>query len=262
MTNLEEQIYQIISASNGIKGADIAAKIGEEKRIVNSNLANSAALKAVVYQDENYRWHVRSKNSDKKSVTVNVPTPDKDLRNLCNYYLSCLALEKYNSVSQWLTSWYDLQYAVLNGLIIDDEKDIEAKNLLSRINSDRDSKAYLGYPVQIYTIHSANGEHKRIAPIFLFPVDYTAGKVEISWSPAINKEIVERYGYAGPDAVAIESNNLKTELGINDPDVDIDVDELVLRLIQIRQWDWAEKIDPYNIPQATKLDDLRDEACR
>ncbi len=60
MNSIETQIYQIISASNGIKGADIASKIGIEKKTVNSLLSNSAALKAVVFQDENYKWHART----------------------------------------------------------------------------------------------------------------------------------------------------------------------------------------------------------
>ena len=63
MTSLEAQIFQIISDANGIKGAEIAAKIGIERKTVNSTLANSVALKAVVYQDESYRWHTRNKNS-------------------------------------------------------------------------------------------------------------------------------------------------------------------------------------------------------
>ena len=129
MTSIETQIYQIISAANGIKGSDIAAKIGIEKKNVNSTLANSAALKAVVYQDENYRWHARNANAALRMGTVvNAPAPDKDLSNLCNYYLNCLALESSSSVSQFLTSRYSLQYAVLNGLEVDDYNDAEAKN--------------------------------------------------------------------------------------------------------------------------------------
>lgn len=259
MTSLEAQIFQIISGANGIKGAEIAAKIGIEKKTINSTLANSVALKAVVYQDESYRWHTRNKNSAKNSrATANVPVPDKDLHNLCNYYLNCLALEASSSVSQFLTSNFSLQYAVLNGLGIDDDRDLEAKNLLSKISSNRDAKAYLGYPVRIYTIHSTKGSFKKIAPIFLFPVDYMAGKVEISWLPAINMEVIKGYANAGSDALAVELVNLETELGLNEPDAEIDVDELVLRLKEIRQWDWAEKLDPYSIPRAAKLDNLED----
>ena len=259
MTSLETQIYQIISAANGIKGSDIAAKIGIEKKNVNSTLANSAALKAVVYQDENYRWHARNANAALRTGTVvNAPAPDKDLSNLCNYYLNCLALESSSSVSQFLTSRYSLQYAVLNGLEVDDYNDAEAKKLLNRIYSNRDSKAYLGYPVHIYTIHSAKGNFKRIAPVFLFPVEYSAGRIEISWLPAINMEIIKAYANGSSEALAVELVSLETELGMNEPDADIDVDELVLRLKEIRQWDWAEKIDPYSIPKAVKLDDLPD----
>lgn len=259
MNSLETQIYQIISLSNGIKGADIAEKLGVEKRMVNSTLAYSAALKAVVFQDKDYKWYTRVKSTSTSSQGgANVPVPDNALRNLCNYYLNCLALESCNSVSQFLTSQFSLRYAVLNGLEIDADNDKEAKTLLNRIGSNKDLRAYLGYPVRIFTIHSPKGIFRKVAPVFLFPVEYSAGKVDISWLPTINMEVIKGFANAGSDALAVELVSLETELGMNDPEAEIDVDELVLRLKDIRQWDWAENINPYSIPNASKLDDLQD----
>ena len=148
MNSLETQIYQIISASNGVKGVDIATKLGIDRKTVNSVLSNSAALKAVVCQDGNYKWHIISEQSMRTPVNNNVvPTPDKDLQSICKYYLNCLALESSSSVSQFLTSDFSLKYAVLNGLAIYDH-DASVLDLLTRISQNRDSKAYLGYPVK------------------------------------------------------------------------------------------------------------------
>ena len=258
MNSLETQIYQIISASNGVKGVDIATKLGIDRKTVNSVLSNSAALKAVVCQDGNYKWHIISEQSIRTPVNNNVvPTPDKDLQSICKYYLNCLALESSSSVSQFLTSDFSLKYAVLNGLAIYDH-DASVLDLLTRISQNRDSKAYLGYPVKIYTIHSVNGSFRKIAPVFLFPVEYTGGKIDISWVPSINMEVIKSYSIGGNDALSIDLVNLETELGMNKPDADIDVDELVLRLKDIRQWDWAENIDPYNIPFAADFSHLSD----
>lgn len=84
MTELETKIYQSISEWEGLKGADIASLIGEEKKTVNSILATSTALKALVYQDGNYKWHmIASRSSLQKAPSDEaVPEPDKDLKNI------------------------------------------------------------------------------------------------------------------------------------------------------------------------------------
>lgn len=261
MTDLENKIYQVITSANGIKGAEIATKLRLEKRDVNSTLSRSVALKALVRQDvATYKWYPISTEANANvRATTNAPIPDLDLKAICNYYLHCISLESSNSVSQFLTSDFALQYAVLNGLEIDPEQDRNALGLLNRINGNRDLKAYLGYPVQIYTIHSRNGaSYKKIAPVFMFPVDYSGGRVTITRVPSINMEILKHYTDNHSDALAIELVNLETELGMNTPDTDVEIDELVLRLKTIRQWDWAEEIDPYEIPPVAELDSFED----
>ena len=177
---------------------------------------------------------------------------------LCNYYLNCLSLESSSSVSQFLSSKYSLQYAVLNGLGIIPDSDQAALALLNKISNKRGSIAYLGYPIRIYTVYGKNGmAYQKIAPIFLFPVEYNAGNVVISWLPSINMEVLKGYCENNIDSLVIELVSLETELGMNTPDLEIEVDELVLRLKEIRQWDWNENIDPYNIPCATSLEDYQ-----
>jgi len=260
MTDLENRIYSAISsAKNGIKGSEIALQLGVEKKLVNSTLANSSALKAVVTQDNNYKWHLSVQSSRQNAVgSKNAPEPDNDLRAICNYYLSCLSLESSSSVSQYLVNQYGNSYAVLNGLCVDPVVDSEAIHLLNRISGNRDKKAYLGYPSRIYTFHGRSGLYKKIAPVFLFPVEYVGGQVEISSTPSINIEILKAYANNGSDALANELVQLEHELGMDQPDADIEIDELVYRLRDIRQWDWAELIDPYDIPPADDISDYDD----
>lgn len=165
--------------------------------------------------------------------------------------MNCLSLESSSSVSQFLTNNYSLKYAPLSGLEINPDNDHAALSLLNKISKNKDSKAYLGYPVSIYTIYSRDGaSYKRKAPVFLFPVDYSGGKATISWLPSVNIEVIKTYSENDVDALIFDLIILETALGMNSPDADIEVDELVLRLKEIRQWDWAEPIDPYSIPKA------------
>ncbi len=261
MKDLENKIYSAILNANGIKGSEIAANLGLEKKIINSTLSNSAALKALVHQDvATYKWFVISQPATPTGGHPSVvPTPDKDLKNICNYYLNCLSLESSSSVSQFLSSKYGLQYALLNGLEVNSDRDDEAVSLLNKINSNRNSKAYLGYPVRIYSIFSkAGAEYKKIAPIFLFPVEYSGGQVSINWMPSVNMEVLKGYTENNVDSLTVELVNLETELGMNSPEADIEADELVLRLKEIRHWDWAESIDPYKIPEAESITSFSD----
>ncbi|MDD2371130.1 MAG: AAA domain-containing protein [Firmicutes bacterium] len=253
MTDHENKIYSEIAKANGILGSEIAAHLGLEKRIVNSMLAKSTLLKALVKQESNYKWYLLSKKIP--TAGPDIPKPDKDLQNICNYYLNCLSLESSSSVSQFLTSKFALQYALLDGLKVDANIDKEAISLLNKINGNKNSKAYLGYPVRIYSIFGKEGtEYKKIAPIFLFPVEYSGGQVNISWIPSVNMDVLKAYNAENSiDSLTVELVNLETELGMNIPDAEIEKEDLVLRLIKIRQWDWAESIDPYNIPKTEDL---------
>ncbi len=258
MTELEKKIFEVIAKSNGIKGSQIANALQVEKKTVNSTLASSKELKALVKQDSEFKWHLITAAKGGNPAT-NVPQPDEDLKRLCNYYLQCITLESNSSVSQFLESKFDYEYAVLNGLGIDAKKDVSAIKLLNKIAADREKKAFLGYPVQIFTIRGKGGiSYKKIAPVFLFPVEYNAGNIEVSWVPTFNIEVLGRYAVGSKETLAKELVDLQTELGMNNPDIEIEVDELILRLVQLRSWEWAEKIDPYQIPKAGMLTDFEE----
>ena len=257
MTEFESKIYEVIASSNGIKGSEIASALQVDKKEVNSILSKSAALKALVRQDNDYRWHLIAAKKGTGEV-VNTPKPDDELHRLCNYYLQCISLESSGSVSQFLHSKYEASYIVLSDLKIEPQKDIAALNLLQKINANKDKRAYLGYPISIYTIHSNKGSFQKIAPVFLFPIEYNGGTVEISWVPCVNMEVIRGYCGGKGEALANELVNLETELGMNNPESVIEADELVLRLQQIRDWVWREDINPYCIPIAQTLSGFPD----
>lgn len=250
MTDLEKRIYQAIANGKGLKGSEIADKIGEDKKTVNSALAHSDALHALVVQDKNYRWSLKNKTfQDKKQQgKSNIPEPDTELHNLCNYYLNCLTLESSGTVSQYLTSQFDLKYAYVHDLEIDPQEDECAVKLLKNIGSDHNKKAYLGYPVRVFSFWGKNNTKlRKIAPVFLFPLSYEGGKIDISSVPSINMDVLRAFVGKGSDDLVVELINLENELGLDEPDVEVEIDELVLRLSEIRQWDYKEKIDPYAI---------------
>ena len=262
MNDFETQIYNVIASAYGVRGAEIAQQLGVERRTVNATLARSAALGAVVRQGPDYKWYLINNDTGNGAGGVapgTAPGPDGELQRLCKYYLNCISLESSSAVSQFLTSRFQLKYAVLNDLKINADVDSEALNLLNRIRGNRNVQAYLGYPVRIFTIYARDGgAYKKIAPVFLYQVDYTGGHVEISGIPSVNMEVLKAYCDNSFDSLAVELVNLQTELGMNHPDYEVELDELVLMLRQKREWNWAETIDPYNIPRATDLGNLPD----
>lgn len=92
--------------------------------------------------------------------------------------------------------------------------------------------------------------------MFLFPVDYANGKIDIDWTPSINMEFLKGYTNNGNEALSAELVNLEAELGMNVQNAELEIEELVLRLKDIRKWDWAEDINPYNIPVTENLENL------
>ena len=253
MTHIETLILKVISESNGVKSSEIAEIIGEEKKTVNSILYGSDTLKPLIRMDAStYKWYSTEKKSQESDQSL--PLPDSLLHNLCSYYLTCLSLEAGNSVSQLLKDKYENRYVVLSSLSIFLKNDASVVNSLIRIQKDNNIKAFLGYPVRIYDVYGRDGSsYKKIAPVFLFPVEYSDGIINVGKVPSVNMEIIKGYAGHGADDPVMSLIKLETELGMNSPDFSAEPEELVLRLKSIRTWDWAEEIDPYNIPIASDL---------
>lgn len=61
MNGLEQKIIDILrNSTSGLKGKEIAEKVGMEKKKINSLLYNSKALNNMCYQDEAYVWHIKA----------------------------------------------------------------------------------------------------------------------------------------------------------------------------------------------------------
>ncbi|MBQ3802947.1 MAG: topoisomerase DNA-binding C4 zinc finger domain-containing protein [Oscillospiraceae bacterium] len=73
MTELEEKIFHTVREKEGLKGRQIADRLGLSSSNVNSTLRYSDALKKLVYQKEDYCWYlIDKKNAIKKTETSTV----------------------------------------------------------------------------------------------------------------------------------------------------------------------------------------------
>jgi very-short-patch-repair endonuclease len=259
MTQFEKDIIAIISASPGIKARDIAKRLNVERSEVNSVLYSS--LKSKCYQDSSYRWYVNGAQANTDIILqADMPIPDKKLSDLCKYYLNCLSLEESSGISAFLTSKYSLDYAELNRIGFDDSNE-DAIRLLQKATSQRNLSSYVGFPVMIEKIHSTrtNEDYLKIAPVFLFAVDNEGGSVNIASIPSVNMEVIKQYSSRDINTQVYDLVELENELGLNDSEADIEIDELVARLQSIRQWQWRETIDPNNIDTSFPIGGITNE---
>ena len=245
MNDFEKEILKIVGENPGIKAKDIADLIGCERREVNSVLYGR--LKDLCYQDSSYKWYLNERKNQQQSAEPEIE-PDKQLADICNYYLNCLSLEENNGISAFLTSNFSLDYAELPSLNVDGA-DVDVAKLVNKVSNGRSLTAYVGYPVSIKKFFSTrtNQEYFKIAPVFLFPVEICAGAVNVAKIPNVNIEIIKQYSSHDINCAVYDLIDLENELGLSAKDIDIDLDELVARLQNIRQWQWKETLDPATI---------------
>ena len=246
MNEFEKSVLKIISECPGLKAKDIAEKLKCEKKDINSALY--VPLKGHCYQDSKYQWYL---NTQKNTTTpvASSPPPDKLLADICKYYLNCLSLEEGNGISAFLKSNFSLNYAELSSMSVDSSDDNIA-SLIRKISAEKKLTANVGYPVLIEKIHSVknNQDYLKVAPVFLFPVEISGGVVSVSSIPHVNMEVIKQYSSHDINSQVYDLINLESELGLNNSDIDIDVDELAARLQDIRSnWQWRDNLDPENI---------------
>ncbi|ANZ44951.1 AAA domain-containing protein [Cloacibacillus porcorum] len=248
MTPLENAILDIIKGSNGVKASQIANELNIDKKQVNSLLYGN--LKVYCCQDSSYKWYLASAfTAGVAPKDDNVVGADKDLENLCKYYLNCLSIEGNNSISAFLTSSYNLNYAEVNKI---DKSGFDSENaavFLNKIARQRNMTAYVGYPIMIMKIYSLKTKQSylKVVPIFIFSLEYGSGSINMSNIPSLNMEIIKRYTPQDSNAQIYELIDLENQLGLNSQETEIEIDELVVRLQEIRHWEWKEKLDPYNL---------------
>lgn len=257
MNEFEKAILKVIAEHPGVKAKDIAQAIGRDRKDVNSVLYGS--LKSHCYQDASYRWYLNAHENSAESVDSAAP-PDKRLADICKYYLNCLSLEESNGVSAFLSSKYSLDYSELFSMTINSSDDNIA-NLIRKVSAERNLAAYLGYPVLIEKIHSSklNQDFLKVAPVFLFPVEISGGAVSVASIPHVNMEVIKQYSSRDVNTQVYDLVELESELGLNNPDADMDLDEMAARLQSIREWQWREDLDPSNLSKLFPIGGITEE---
>ena len=257
MNEFEKVILKTISDNPGIKAKDIALKNGCDRKDVNAALYGS--LSSRCYQDSAYRWYLNTQRNEQK-VEDAVASPDKQLADICKYYLNCLSLEESRGISAFLTSNFSLDYTELSDVTIDGSKESVAE-LIRKVSAERNLTAHVGYPVLIEKIHATktNQDYFKIAPVFLFPVEISGGATTVASIPHINMEVIKQYSSCDANSQVYDLIGLENELGLNSLDADIDLDEMVARLQAIREWQWREVLDPSTISNEPPVNTINHE---
>jgi very-short-patch-repair endonuclease len=267
--DLTPQIMEMLAGSKGLKAAEIAKALGVDRQRANSILYGP--LKGMVRQDKSYRWHLMSDSQQETQNTSAVDDQPKTiLSKICRYYLECLSFDNEQGVSTFASSQFDVDYAELEKLPLDDESSAslftepDVSRLVSKMNRERFKKTlYLGYPTSVHSFVARTGKrYSMVEPVMLFPMEMdSAGgnatpKFQLQY-PQFNFAAIEHLlGTRGPQLLQ-EVIALGEQLGLNSEPGDLpELDEMFLRLHDICSgWNWVEHPDPENLNKEPLLSD-------
>ena len=172
-------------------------------------------------------------------VVPSVDSSDPKLKQLCQYYLNCLALENANSVSATkLVNEDEFQFVEINTPFINGVVDEQLIGFITG-NTRQRKTALVGYPVMV--------NDNRIIPLLLFQVSADYGVVDMSTTPFVNKAIVDLF-ISDSDEQMQELLFLEDQLGLNNDNVIVDIISAVNWLKNLRpNWLWKEEPNPDNI---------------
>ena len=242
---MEQRIISILqSHPRGLTARDIANILHTDRTTVNQILYGS--LRGQCVMDASYRWRLNNQGPaapvGNQSVAISA---DPLLSKVCKYYLNCLSLDNTNKISTFKDSQFTPDYVEINTLDIDSVNSEEALTFMQRTSQLGNKVMYIGYPTAVYTFTSRKGEkYTNIAPIFLHQITYDAGSATMAAVPIINMEIMRQYCSNDESEQLHEMIRLENELGLNNPDAEFDMYDLVTRLSHIRQWNWKEEMNP------------------
>lgn len=242
---MEKRIIALLKASpRGLTAKSIANTLNIDRSTVNSILYGR--LKDQCNVDSSYVWRLNdnqvlppSDNTCQETISA-----DPKLKRICQYYLNCIALDGTNKISVFKDSQFSLDYIELESLDLNSLHNEGAADFMANTAHLGKKVMYVGYPTNAYTIHAQTGDYKRLAPIFLFQVTYDAGSCSIASVPTINMEIIGQYCSYDANEQLHEMIKLEEELGLNNPDAEFDITDLVTRLYHIRRWNWQEEMNP------------------
>lgn len=174
-----------------------------------------------------------------QSVIPDMNFSDPRLKQLCKYYLNCLALENANSVSvPKLVDENNPRFIEISTPYIHGADKEEIVGFI--INNTRQRKtALVGYPVMVLS--------DKIVPLLLFQVTADYGIVDMSTTPFLNKAIIDSY-VSDADEQMQELLFLEEQLGLNNDTMIVDVKSAACSLKTLRpNWAWREEPNPDKI---------------
>jgi very-short-patch-repair endonuclease len=263
MTNqsLDNRILEYLRSNPQSTAREIGTGLGSDKKTINGRLYGS--LKGRVSQDEKYRWSLvgdESAAGDNEAPTY----PDTSLSKLARYFLACISQDD-DGVSVFAQSRYGPDYAELPHLP-DQGQDIwtteQARHMFSKLHKEKSRfTLYLGYPVMLGLQKSRKSDWQglMVEPVFLFPVTFDENRsprLDLGF-PIVNRKAYRRVTNSSGLQVMEELALLETELGLEGVDVAPDLDDMMHRLVAIREeWPWQEKMDPDSLESNPPISEI------
>ena len=210
----------------------LEARIVDEKDFVPTKL-NIAPMITVTPQPHTLNKLPVANNH---TVVPDMDFADPKLKQLCKYYLNCLALENSNSVSlPKLVNEKDPLFIEINTPYINGINKEEIIGFISS-NTRQRKTAFVGYPIMV--------SENKLIPVLLFQVSADYGIVDMATTPFVNKKIIDLF-INDADEQMQELLFLEEQLGLNDENNAIDVKTAATSLKTLRQdWPWQEVPDP------------------
>jgi len=174
-----------------------------------------------------------------QTVVTSYNDADPKLRQLCQYYLNCIALENANSISTpKLVNEDEPQFVEINTPFINGIIDEQLVGFITK-NTRQRKTAMVGYPVMV--------SDNKIIPLLLFQVTADYGVVDMSITPFVNKAIVDLF-ISNSEEQMQELLFIEEQLGLNNDNVIVDIKSVANSLKDLRpNWQWKEDPNPDTI---------------
>ena len=174
-----------------------------------------------------------------QAVVTSYNDADPKLRQLCQYYLNCIALENANSISTpKLVNEDEPQFVEINTPFINGIIDEQLVGFITN-NTRQRKTAMVGYPVMV--------SDNKIIPLLLFQVTADYGVVDMSITPFVNKAIVDLF-ISDSEEQMQELLFIEEQLGLNNDNVIVDIKSVANSLKDLRpNWQWKEDPNPDTI---------------
>ena len=174
-----------------------------------------------------------------QAVVTSYNDADPKLRQLCQYYLNCIALENANSISTpKLVNEDEPQFVEINTPFINGIIDEQLVGFITN-NTRQRKTAMVGYPVMV--------SDNKIIPLLLFQVTADYGVVDMSITPFVNKAIVDLF-ISNSEEQMQELLFIEEQLGLNNDNVIVDIKSVANSLKDLRpNWQWKEDPNPDTI---------------